>query len=137
MTRGSIVSNQGSSFVVDFFGLSKDDASQHQEPFQKILEEVKPERDVNKRQSRKEDWWLFGENMPRARDSIKNLGRYIGTLTTAKHRVFFFLDDVVLPDDSLIAIGLNDAYFLGILSSSLHISQGYFILNSFFNNFSP
>ncbi|WP_331711747.1 type IIL restriction-modification enzyme MmeI [Phormidesmis priestleyi] len=43
-------------------------------------------------------------------------------MTTAKHRVFLFLEDRVLPDDSLIAIGLHDAYFLGVLSSKIHVT---------------
>jgi hypothetical protein len=39
----------------------------------------------------------------------------------AKHRTFQFLDASILPDDKLIAIALDDAFALGVLSSQLHI----------------
>jgi hypothetical protein len=55
------------------------------------------------------------------RTFVANLGRYIATVETAKHRVFQFLDADVLPDSKLIAIGSDDAFVLGILSSSQHV----------------
>ena len=39
----------------------------------------------------------------------------------AKHRTFQFLDASILPDDKLIAVALDDAFSLGILSSQLHV----------------
>jgi hypothetical protein len=41
---------------------------------------------------------------------------------TSKHRFFVFLDAAVLPDDKLIAIALDDPYFLGVLSSRVHVA---------------
>ena len=107
--------------VIDFFGLSLSESQRYKEPFNKILEEVKPERDVNKRKSRKENWWLFGENVLKTRNSIAGLARYIATPETTKHRVFIFLDSDVLPDNMVTAIAFEDAYHLGILSSSIHV----------------
>jgi len=40
---------------------------------------------------------------------------------TAKHRVFQFLGEHFLPDQKLVVIGLDDGYFLGVLSSHVHI----------------
>jgi hypothetical protein len=87
-----------------------------------VLEEVKPERDVNKRKVRKDNWWLFGETMPKTRESIASLSRYIATPETAKHRTFQFLDCSILPDNKLVVIAIEDAYFLGILSSKIHVT---------------
>ncbi len=89
--------------------------------FNKVLEEVKPERDVNKRKSRKENWWLFGENVLKTRDSIATLERYIATPETTKHRVFTFLDSNVLPDNMVTVIALSDSYYLGVLSCEIHV----------------
>lgn len=47
--------------------------------------------------------------------------RYIATCRTAKHRIFTFLNSAILPDAKLIAISLDDSYYLGILSSKIHI----------------
>jgi hypothetical protein len=87
-----------------------------------LIEEVKPERDVNKRQTRKDNWWIFGETMPKTRDSFRALSRYIATPETSKHRVFIFLDHEILPDNKLIVIALDDAYFLAVLSSNIHVA---------------
>jgi Spy/CpxP family protein refolding chaperone len=53
---------------------------------------------------------------------LHNLKRYMATVETAKHRVFTFLGKDVLPDNMLIAIALEDAYFLGVLSSKTHVT---------------
>ena len=51
----------------------------------------------------------------------KGLRRYIATVETAKHRVFVFLQAEVLPDNKLINIALDDAFYLGILSARIHV----------------
>ncbi len=107
-------------FVIDFTGLSESQAAEFPEPFQKVLEEVKPEREVNERGTRKEKWWLFGEVMPKTRRLTRGLERYIATTRTAKHKFFVFLCGDVVPESEVIAFGLNDAYFLGVLSTRIH-----------------
>lgn len=108
--------------VIDFFNLSIAEA-QKQAPkaFQQILLKVKPERDTNNRKTRKDNWWLFGENMPKTRQAIAGLDRYIVTVETSKHRVFIFVDSQVLAEHKLVVIGLSDAYYLGVLSSYIHV----------------
>jgi hypothetical protein len=54
------------------------------------------------------------------RDYLRGLSRYIATVETAKHRIFQFLDADILPDNKLINIALDDAFYLGVLSSRLH-----------------
>ena len=50
------------------------------------------------------------------------LERYIATGETSKHRFFTFLDKTIVPDHMLIAIALDDAYLLGVLSSRIHVT---------------
>lgn len=108
--------------VIDTFGLSETELRDtYPASWQWLHDHVKPVRDQNSRKSRRENWWLFAENQPRMRASINGLPRYIATGQTAKHRVFQFLDTAILSDDKLIAIALDDAYFLGVLSSRVHV----------------
>ena len=108
--------------VIDLFGLSVDDARQkYPEVYQHLLERVKPERDHNKREVRKRNWWLFGETNPKLRQMLLGLPRYIATVETSKHRFFVFLDASILPDNMLVNIALDDAYALGVLSSRIHV----------------
>lgn len=107
--------------VIDAFGLTAEELRDQQPAaYQWLLENVKPERDLNNRESRRKNWWLFGETNPKLRKQLAGLPRYIATVETAKHRTFQFLDASILPDNKLIAIALNDAFHLGVLSSQLH-----------------
>ncbi|RZL97519.1 MAG: class I SAM-dependent DNA methyltransferase, partial [Pedobacter sp.] len=108
-------------FAIDLFGLTdKDLLSKHPLLYQHLLETVKPGRDENPRKSRREKWWLFAENQPAMRRAIQGLNSYIATVQTSKHCIFYRLKSEILPDDKLIAIGLDDAYYLGVLSSQTH-----------------
>jgi len=108
--------------VVDLFGLAEDEV-RHRFPevYQWVLQHVKPERDVNKRESRRRNWWVFGEPISTFRPALNSVRRYISTPETAKHRFFVFLDAEILPDNKLVNVALDDAYFLGALSSRVHV----------------
>ncbi|MEG4860992.1 class I SAM-dependent DNA methyltransferase [Microcoleus sp. K1-B6] len=109
--------------VIDLFGLKADNAQElYPKAFQWVLDKVKPERDTNRDKSLRENWWIFGRPRTELRPALKGLQRYIATVETAKHRVFVFLPREVIPDNMLIAIALDDAYFLGVLSSRVHVT---------------
>ena len=55
------------------------------------------------------------------RGALHGLPRYIATIETAKHRVFQFLPNTVLPDNMLVCIAADDAFVLGLLSSRVHL----------------
>ena len=111
------------AMVIDLFGLNeKEVRTNFPEIYQHLLKTVKPERDLNRRATRRENWWLFGESAPAFRAYTVGLSRYIATVETATHRIFQFLDASILPDNKLIAIGSDDRFHLGALSSSVHCS---------------
>lgn len=110
------------AFVIDFFGLSREQASlKHPGAFQIVLNRVKPERDQNRRAAIRDNWWRFGWERPVLRSALKSLNRFIATPETSKHRLFFFLSHTVRPDNMLINIASSDAALLGVLSSRIHI----------------
>ncbi len=107
--------------VIDAFGLTAEELREQQPAaYQWLLANVKPERDLNNRASYRDNWWLFGEPRKVLRKQIAGLPRYIATVETSKHRTFQFLDASILPDNKLVAIALQDAFALGVLSSRLH-----------------
>jgi hypothetical protein len=108
--------------VIDLFGLDADTVRQHfPAVYQWVVERVKPERDCNSRESRKRNWWLFGETNPNLRKQLEGLPRYITTIETTKHRHFQFLEASILPDNMLIAVGSDNTAHLGVLSSQVHV----------------
>lgn len=108
-------------FVIDLFGLSADEAMrEHPALYQWLLDRVKPERDLNNRDSRRRNWWLFGEPVGRLRIAWKGLRRVILTPETSKHRVFAFQVRPFCPDHTLYAMCSDDAFVLGVLSAQVH-----------------
>jgi hypothetical protein len=109
-------------WLIDLFDLSTEQVL-HQFPavYQHVLEHVKPERDLNRRDRLNQRWWIFGEPRQGLRPALTGLHRYIATVETAKHRAFQFLDSAVLPDHKLVAIAIQDGLYLGILSSQTHV----------------
>ncbi|MGH6838221.1 MAG: class I SAM-dependent DNA methyltransferase [Methylocella sp.] len=117
--------------VIDLFGLEAEEVrGRFPEVYQHVLESVKEcqdedgkpnGRDVNNRESYRVNWWIFGEPRRELRPALNGLSRYIATVETAKHRVFQFLAASILPDNMLVCTALDDAFFLGVLSSRFHV----------------
>ncbi len=108
--------------VIDLLGLTESDVrKQFPLLFQRVVGFVKPERDQNNRESYRKYWWIFGEPRKEMRPALAKLSRYITTIETAKHRTFQFFDTAILPDNMLIAIAVDDAFYLGVLSSCVHV----------------
>jgi hypothetical protein len=110
-------------WVIDLFGLTLGQVQKRfPEVFQHIHDTVKPERDQNRRAVYRDNWWIHGEPRSAFRPALVGLSRFIATVETAKHRVFVFLDEAVLPDNMLVNIAADDAYVLGVLSSRIHVA---------------
>lgn len=109
-------------YAIDFYGLTADEVRKDfPEAFQHILQRVKPERDANNRASYRDNWWIFGEPRSALRPAIAPLARIIVTTRTARHRIFQFINSHIIPESEVVCIALDDAFFLGVLSSRLHI----------------
>jgi hypothetical protein len=109
--------------VIDLYGLQESEIQKtFPDVYQHILVNVKPVRDSNNEYYRRTFWWLFGRKNTDLRAAIKGLSRYITTVETSKHRVFSFLDSSVTPDNMLVNFGLKNGFFIGVLSSKIHVS---------------
>ncbi|PHS78693.1 MAG: SAM-dependent methyltransferase [Rhodospirillaceae bacterium] len=108
--------------VIDLFGFNDAEVrKQFPKVYQHVVDNVKPERDQNNRATYRKNWWVFGEPRKDFRPALKGLPRFIATVETAKHRVFQFLDISILPDNRLVNFALSDGWFIGILSSKIHV----------------
>jgi hypothetical protein len=102
--------------IIDLFGLSEEEAlAEYPSLFQHLTIHVKPERDQNKRDTYRLNWWIFGEPRRDFRPALKDIARYIATVETSKHRLFTFLDQDILPDNMLVCVASDDAYILAVL----------------------
>ena len=115
---------QGGSrqYVIDFGLREEHEAAAFPVLFDIVRDRVKPERDANKREGRRRNWWRFGEPVRAFREAACDLEKFIGTAYVSKHRFFTFLPAGIAPDHGVIWIALDSAYYLGLLSSSLHVT---------------
>ena len=110
-------------YMIDFYGSTEAEVkSKFPEVYQHLILTVKPERDENRNAQFKRDWWVIGHPREQFRKAVNGLNRYIVTLETSKHRFFGFLPIADVPDSSLVTFAFDDAYYLGVLSSQIHVT---------------
>ncbi len=108
--------------VIDLFGLEEREVRQRfPEVYQHLLTTVKPKRDTNRRATRRENWWLFGELAPAFRDYSRRIERFLVTVETSAHGTFQFLGSSIIPDNKLVCVGSESGPDLGILQSDIHL----------------
>ncbi|MFM6622339.1 MAG: DNA methyltransferase, partial [Dolichospermum sp.] len=107
-------------WVIDFNNLSIEEASEYQLPFQRVKEKVKPERDKNRRDARRINWWKFGEKRPAMRQAMSSLSCYFAIPKIAKWMIFTPVNISILPCEANMVIASDDFYILGILTSNVH-----------------
>ena len=111
------------AFVIDAFGYDEEKLKTEAPAiYQHLLLNVKPGRDANRRDSIRQNWWIFGWPRPEIRKALNGLDRFIVTVETMKHRIFQFLPKSISPDNKLNVIAIQDAYYLGILTSRIHVT---------------
>lgn len=112
--------------AIDFYPLSETEAQDnYPHLYQWVLQRVKPDRDQDKRESRRIKWWLFAEPVPSLRRALKELERQIAVPRTAKYFTFQFLDSDVIVDTTIVSIASNDPFIIGCLSSHSHLVWAY------------
>ncbi|MCX6873156.1 MAG: class I SAM-dependent DNA methyltransferase [Verrucomicrobia bacterium] len=123
LNGSDLTSRNRTNYVIDLFGLSESEVRENfPEIYQWVYTHVRPGRLNNKRTTRRDNWWLFNESVPKLRSMLVGLPRFISTSETAKHRVFVFIDGSVLPEHKLVNIAHADSAVLGVLSSFSHVT---------------
>lgn len=108
-------------WIVDFGPeLPLEEARKYEQPFKHVRKFVYPQRQKNRRASRRERWWIHADPQPAMRTAIANLQRYIVTVRVAKHRIFAWLEQTVLCSNKLIVFARDDDYFFGLLHAKVH-----------------
>ena len=122
MNGRDFTSTPRGKYVIDLFNLEEQEVRRSfPKIYQHLTNTVKEERKNNRNHIFRDYWWVIGHPRPQFRDFTANLSRYIATVETMKHRAFSFLGCRVVPDSTLVTLGLEDASTLGFLSSRLHV----------------
>lgn len=120
----NLVDNPNSTperWIIDFNDLTIEEASDYVLPFEYVKANVKPERDKNRREITKLNWWKYGEKRPAMRKAIASLsGCYFNVSRVSKWFIFIPVNSTWLPADSTTVVASEDFYILGILTSKVH-----------------
>ncbi|MFN7215648.1 DNA methyltransferase [Microcystis sp.] len=109
-----------SRWIIDFNNMSLEDASEYKLPFEHIKLTVKLEREQNRREVTKLNWWKYGEKRPAMRTAIEPLACYFTIPRHSKWFIFLPAKKEWLPADSTTVVASDDFYILGILTSNIH-----------------
>ncbi len=110
-------------FVIDAFGFVEGEIqSNNPKVYQRLLDNVRPERQLNNRKVYRDLWWVWGEPRKEWREAVKGTRRFIGTTRTAKHRIFQFIEPETVAESKVVELAVDDAAVLSQLSSKIHIT---------------
>jgi type II restriction/modification system DNA methylase subunit YeeA len=101
------------TWIIDFYGMKKDEAALFEVPFEYIKKTVAPVCSYEK-------WWLHRRSGEDLRTSLAPLKRFIATPRVSKHRLFVWMPAAVLLDSACAAIARQDDTTFGILHSRFH-----------------
>ena len=108
-------------WITDFgYEMDEFEAAMYEAPFDHIQRLVKPIRQGNRNKSRERFWYRHVSPGPNTWQKLECLDRYIATPTVAKHRLFFWLDARICPDQQLIFVARSDDTTFGVLHSRFH-----------------
>ena len=107
-------------WIIDFHNMSLEDASEYILPFEHLKLTVKPERDKNRRDTYKNNWWIHGESRPALRKKLISLSYYFAVPETSKWAIYVVCPSSWIPGNAVRALVSEDFYVLGILTSNLH-----------------
>jgi type II restriction/modification system DNA methylase subunit YeeA len=129
-TNGTTLMQKGlPQWIIDAgVDMPLEEFQRYEQPFRFVIENVKPERDTNKEERTRKNFWLHKRPGPDMRAALLGIDRCIAVVRHSKHRLFTWLDTSVLPDDGIYVFARADDWYLGVLHSRIHdvwaMSQG-------------
>lgn len=107
-------------WVISFQGWGEEDAKKYPRAYEKVLREVKPERELNNRAARRERWWQFAERAPGLYAAIEHLDACIAMAQVSKVVMPVKVPTGHIFDQKLVVFASDDSALQAFLGSSLH-----------------
>lgn len=121
VNASDLVRRPSDTWIVDFgVDAKEEDAALFEAPFDHILKIVKPEKEGTRNPYERARWWLHARSAPDMRRALKECPRYIATPIVAKHRIFVWSANAILPSHAVAVIARADDATFGILHSRMH-----------------
>jgi len=108
--------------IINFRDWSLEEASQYVAPFAIVREKVKPERDRNRRRTRRERWWLFAETTPALNAALASVATVIAMPSVSKFSMPMRLPSTYVYSHALAIFASESDALYGFISSEIHRS---------------
>jgi len=115
-----LVQRNRGKWTIDFGVLPLEQAAEYELPFHYAKQHVYPVRTEGRRAMYAGDWWQYARPRGEMREALREKSRFIATPAVAKHRVFVWVNPVVLCNQGTLVFARDDDYFLGVLQSRAH-----------------
>ncbi len=115
-----IAKRPSGEWILDFGARTLYDAALFERPFGYSRQAIYPARQKSKTGKNREVWWQFERPRPEMFAAFGSQPRYIATCMVAKHRLFVWLQRLVVPENVVIVIARADDTTFGILHSRFH-----------------
>ncbi|MEU1312677.1 DNA methyltransferase [Streptomyces cinnamoneus] len=112
--------SSASRHIIDFTNHQEDSAKQYALPYQRVLEQVRPQRLKNNRKVYRDYWWQFAEKRPGLRKAISDLTE---VLAMPRHSVTAMPSRVAndrIFGDALVVFATESFFDQAVLSSAPH-----------------
>jgi len=107
-------------WIIDFGEMEEDEASLFEAPFEYVRQKIKPIREKNRDEQRRNNWWRLGRSGSDLKAAVMKYDKFIVTPRVSKHRMFCWAHSTLLPDSRVVAIARGDGVTFGILHSRHH-----------------
>lgn len=107
-------------WIIDFDDMSIEEASDYQLPFEQVKQTIPLERENNRNEKLKLNWWKYEGKRIEMRKAISTLSFYFAVPEVSKWAIFISCPLEWLPGNKTKVVVSEDFYIFGILSSSIH-----------------
>ena len=107
-------------YAINFGQMSKSEAERWPDLMAVLRERVKPERDIVKRASHRERWWLYGDYRSGLVRATAGLSRVLAKAMTSETFAFAFLPSDMVYAHSVVVFATDSVNFFAITQSSIH-----------------
>ncbi len=120
ITVADIVGRGKDEWIIDFCGLTLEEAALFESPFAGIETAILLSRAGSRDPKQLHNWWLFRRTGDQAKRVLLGKKRVLATGLVTKYRLFRWLDVDMIPDTRVILIDSESDAMFGILSSKIH-----------------
>ncbi|MEO3976471.1 type IIL restriction-modification enzyme MmeI [Streptomyces sp. CAU 1734] len=107
-------------WVINFFNWEESEAKRYKKAYEKLLLEVKPERDANNRKVYRDYWWQYAEKRPAMIGALKSLQKCIILTRVSKVVMPVMVSTDQVFSEATVIFASDDLALLSLLSSASH-----------------